>query len=41
MQQYILFGTTVFMGLFAIMNPIANTPIFIGLTQSNTSVERK
>ena len=23
---------TVFMGFFAIMNPVANTPIFLGLT---------
>ncbi len=27
-----LFCGTVFMGFFAIMNPIANTPIFLGLT---------
>jgi multiple antibiotic resistance protein len=32
MQQVILHGATVFMGFFAIMNPIANTPVFIGLT---------
>jgi len=25
-------GLTVFMGFFAIMNPIANTPVFLGLT---------
>ncbi len=29
------------MGLFAIMNPFANTPIFIGLTQSNDQSERR
>lgn len=40
MHELILFGTTVFMGLFAIMNPFANTPIFIGLTQSNNQKER-
>lgn len=41
MHELILFSTTVFMGLFAIMNPIANTSIFIGLTQSNTPQERQ
>ena len=32
---------TVFMGFFAIMNPIANTPIFLGLTEGNTSAVRR
>lgn len=41
MHEIILFATTVFMGMFAIMNPIANTPIFIGLTESNTTAERR
>jgi multiple antibiotic resistance protein len=41
MHQLILFAGTVFMGMFAIMNPIANTPIFIGLTQSNSPAERR
>lgn len=41
MHELILFSTTVFMGLFAIMNPFANTPIFIGLTQSNTPSQRR
>lgn len=41
MHDIILFSTTVFMGFFAIMNPIANTSIFIGLTQSNTQVEKR
>jgi len=31
---------TVFLGFFAIMNPIANTPIFLGLT-ANESVEAR
>ena len=32
----------VFMGLFAIMNPVANTPIFLGLTRDDSdSVRRK
>ena len=32
---------TVFMGLFAIMNPIANTPIFLGLTADDSPELRK
>ena len=31
----------VFMGFFAIMNPIANTPVFLGLTANDTPEERK
>jgi len=41
MKELILFAGTVFMGMFAIMNPIANTPIFIGLTQSNTPAQKR
>ncbi len=41
MHEMILFSATVFMGLFAIMNPFANTPIFIGLTQSVDSGQKK
>ena len=37
-----LFTVTVFTSYFAIMNPIANTPIFMGLTQgANTSEIKK
>lgn len=32
---------SVFMGFFAIMNPIANTPIFIGLTSDDDSKTQK
>jgi multiple antibiotic resistance protein len=32
---------SVFMGFFAIMNPIANTPVFLGLTANDTPVVRK
>ncbi|NQT77150.1 MAG: NAAT family transporter [Bacteroidetes bacterium] len=32
MHEMILFTGTVLMGFFAIMNPIANTPIFMGIT---------
>ena len=32
MESIVLHVVTVFMGFFAIMNPIANVPIFLGLT---------
>ena len=32
MEQAIGHALSVFMGFFAIMNPIANTPVFLGLT---------
>ncbi|MCL1067838.1 MarC family protein [Shewanella olleyana] len=35
MNELIIHTITVFMGFFAIMNPIANTPIFLGLTGHN------
>ena len=33
--------STVFAGFFAIMNPLANTPIFLGLTDGMSSLERR
>lgn len=35
MESILLHATTVFMGFFAIMNPIANVPIFLGLTSDD------
>ena len=35
MKELIIHIITVFMGFFAIMNPIANTPIFLGLTSGD------
>ena len=35
MESLLLHAVTVFMGFFAIMNPIANTPIFLGLTSGD------
>ena len=32
---------SVFMGFFAIMNPVANTPVFLGLTAQNDSETRR
>ena len=34
MEKILLHALTVFMGFFAIMNPIANIPIFLGLTSN-------
>lgn len=34
MNEIIAFAGTVFMGFFAIMNPIANTPVFVSLTKN-------
>lgn len=42
MDSFISHGFTVFMGFFAIMNPIANTPVFLGLTaEDEPNVRRK
>lgn len=42
MNSFISHAFTVFMGFFAIMNPIANTPVFLGLTaEDDPSVRRK
>jgi multiple antibiotic resistance protein len=34
-------GVSVFLGFFAIMNPIANTPVFVGLTSNLDSSQQK
>ena len=34
-------GLSVFMGFFAIMNPIANTPVFLGLTSGEDAALRR
>ncbi len=36
MADYLTYALTVFTGFFAIMNPIANTPIFMGLTEGKS-----
>lgn len=41
MHDLILYVITVFMGFFAIMNPLANTSIFLGLTQDLDDREKK
>lgn len=41
MDDLITYGLTVFMGFFAIMNPIANTPIFLGLVEGENKERKK
>jgi multiple antibiotic resistance protein len=40
-ENLFLFALTVFTGFFAIMNPIANTPVFLGLVGERDESERK
>lgn len=41
MNNLLAFSFTVFMGLFAIMNPFANIPIFLGLVDGYSKDEKK
>ncbi len=41
MNELLTFSISVFTGFFAIMNPIANTPIFLGLTEGYDSASKK
>ncbi|MCB0545488.1 MAG: MarC family protein [Saprospiraceae bacterium] len=41
MQELFTYALSVFMGFFAIMNPIANTPIFLGLVESESTDNKK
>jgi len=41
MHELVGFAGTVLMGFFAIMNPIANTPVFLGLTADDDPATRK
>ncbi|ASV31279.1 MarC family protein [Maribacter cobaltidurans] len=41
MGDLVNYSISVFMGFFAIMNPIANTPIFLGLVEGQTKEEKK
>lgn len=40
-ETYLTQAATVFMGLFAIMNPIANTPIFLSLTSGDDPATKR
>lgn len=41
MKELISQGVLVFMGLFAVMNPVANTPLFLSLTADDDRATRK
>lgn len=41
MENLITYSITVFMAFFAIMNPIANTPIFLGLVDGENKERKK
>ncbi|ADV50288.1 multiple antibiotic resistance (MarC)-related protein [Cellulophaga algicola DSM 14237] len=41
MDSLVTYSLTVFMGFFAIMNPIANTPIFLGLVEGKNKEQKK
>jgi multiple antibiotic resistance protein len=41
MENLTTYALTVFMGFFAIMNPIANTPIFLGLVEGESPEKKK
>jgi multiple antibiotic resistance protein len=41
LESFIGHALSVFMGFFAIMNPIANTPIFLGLTEGDDPAVRR
>ena len=40
-ENYLTFALTVFTGFFAIMNPIANTPVFLGLVGDKNEKTKK
>jgi multiple antibiotic resistance protein len=39
--ELLTFSLAVFMGFFAIMNPIANTPVFLGLVGDMDAAQKK
>ena len=41
MENLITYALSVFMAFFAIMNPIANTPIFLGLVEGESQEKKK
>ncbi len=41
MEDHWTFALTVFTGFFAVMNPIANVPIFIGLVENSSNATKK
>ena len=41
MHELITFSLSVFTGFFAIMNPIANTPVFLSLVDGRSDIQKK
>jgi multiple antibiotic resistance protein len=41
MSELVNYGATAFAGFFAIMNPLANTPVFLGLTRDDNPAIRR
>lgn len=41
MQEYVIHAATAFAGFFAIMNPVANTPVFLGLTAGDDQATKR
>ncbi|MEJ2596421.1 MAG: MarC family protein, partial [bacterium] len=41
MKDLLTYAVSAFIGFFAIMNPIANTPIFLGLVEDANATEQK
>ena len=41
MKELLTYAISVFIGFFAIMNPIANTPIFLGLVEDADATEKR
>lgn len=41
MDGFLGHALSVFMGFFAIMNPVANTPVFLGLTEEDDGGTRR
>ena len=41
MRELLTYAASVFIGFFAIMNPIANTPIFLGLVEDSDDTEKR
>ncbi|KXI23455.1 MarC family protein [Photobacterium sanguinicancri] len=41
MHEITTMAVTVFMGFFAMMNPIANTAVFVGMTGNQTTLQRR
>lgn len=41
MSDYITYALSVFMGFFAMLNPLADTPMFLSVTEGQSALQRK